>query len=154
MIKYLDIRIYPSQSLGKTGFRILMLVLILPALLIGMYFYFRGAWPVAGFLGLELLLIYVAFKISFISNRVSEHIILDEKILKICYHKQSKIVKTINLEPTWLKVQLNNNPKPDRLALTSHGKENIIGKYLSTEDRTIVAEKIKSSLHTWKNRYL
>jgi len=154
MIKYLDIKIYPSQSLGKTGFRILMLVLILPALLIGMYFYFRGAWPVAGFLGLELLLIYLAFKISFISNRVSEHIILDEKILKICYHKQSKIVKTINLEPTWLKVQLNNNPKPDRLALTSHGKENIIGKYLSTEDRTIVAEKIKSSLHTWKNRYL
>ena len=52
------------------------------------------------------------------------------------------------------KVQLNNNLIPGRLALTSHGKQNIIGKYLSTEERTIVAEKIKSSLHNWKNRYL
>ena len=154
MIKYLDIKIYPSQSLGKTGFRVLMLVFMLPAFLIGIYFSFRGAWPVAGFLGLELLLIYLAFKISFISNKVFEHITLDEKILKICYHKQNKVVRTINLEPTWLKVQINNNPRPDRLALTSHGKVNIIGKYLSKEERAIVAEKIKNSLHNWKNRYL
>ena len=154
MIKYLDIKIYPSQSLGKRGFRVLMLVFMLPAFLIGMYFYFRGAWPVAGFLGLETLLIYLAFKISFISSRVSEHITLDEQILKICYHKQNKVVSTINLEPTWLQVQINNNPRPDRLALTSHGKENIIGKYLLTEERTIVAEKIINSLHNWKNRYL
>ena len=131
-----------------------MLVFMLPAFMIGINFSFRGAWPVAGFLGLELLLIYLAFKISFISNRVSEHITLDEKILKICYHKQNKVVRTINLEPTWLKVQINNNPRPDRLALTSHGKENIIGKYLSTGERAIVAEKIKNSLHNWKNRYL
>ena len=131
-----------------------MLVFMLPAFLIGMYFYFRGAWPVAGFLGLETLLIYLAFKISFISSRVSEHITLDEQILKICYHKQNKVVSTINLEPTWLQVQINNNPRPDRLALTSHGKENIIGKYLSTEERAIVAEKIKNSLQNWKNRYL
>jgi len=154
MIKYLDIKIYPSQSLSKTGFRVLMLLFILPAFLIGMYFSFRGAWPVAGFLGLELVLIYLAFKISFISSRASEHITLDEKIFKICYHERNKVVKTINLEPTWLKVQLNNNLIPGRLALTSHGKQNIIGKYLSTEERTIVAEKIKSSLHNWKNRYL
>ena len=61
-MNYLDIKIYPNKSLTKRGLTILMAFFLLPALLIGSYFSIKGAWPVAGFLGLELLLIYILDK--------------------------------------------------------------------------------------------
>ena len=42
-----------------------MLFITIPASYIGISFYFMGAWPVLGFMGLEIILIYIAFKILF-----------------------------------------------------------------------------------------
>lgn len=153
MIKYLDIKIYPNQSLSKKGFKILIFMFLLPAFLIGGYFSFLGAWPVAGFMGLEIFLIYFAFKISHFNNKIYEHIMLDEKELRISYHSHNTLIKTISLEPTWLKIQTyNNKVSSNILSIRSHGKENFIGKFLSSGERIIMAEKLRTGLNKWKNR--
>ena len=155
MNKYLDIKIYPSQSLSRKGFRILILIFLIPACLIGTFFSLLGAWPVAGFMGLELVLIYFAFKIYLNNSKVYERIVLDDKNLRIKYYNQEKIIKTITLEPTWLKVHISNNNIPSNiLSLRSHGKENFVGMFLSPREKVVIAEKIRTGLNKWKNRYI
>ncbi len=52
----------PHRSLGPKGFLILMTALSVVSFIAGMAFYLSGAWPVLGFFGLDVVLVYVAFK--------------------------------------------------------------------------------------------
>ena len=105
---YLDIKVYPNQSLTYKGLFFLMLFITIPASYIGISFYFMGAWPVLGFMGLEIILIYIAFKILFKRSESYEHILLDKTKLKIFYNNKNKTLKEIELEPTWLQVKIED----------------------------------------------
>lgn len=151
---YLDIKIYRNQSLTTRGLYILMFFITIPASYIGISFYVLGAWPVLGFMGFEILLIYIAFKILFYKNKFYEHIILDNEKLNILFKKKNKIIKKIELEPTWVQVKIENiYENEDTLILSSHGKKIILANYLIPEERLKLAGKIKSGLREWKNQY-
>ena len=62
----------PHRSLGPTGFLVLMAASTGIAFVTGMIFLLAGAWPVLGFLGLDVLLIYAAFKLNYRSGRLYE----------------------------------------------------------------------------------
>ena len=64
--------ITPHRSLGSTGFLILMLCIGALSFACGMMFLLIGAWPVFGFLGLDVLLIYIAFRANFRAARAYE----------------------------------------------------------------------------------
>ena len=48
----------PHRSLGRKGFVVLMSVVSVVSFVTGLGFYLLGAWPVMGFFGLDVLLIY------------------------------------------------------------------------------------------------
>ena len=151
---YLDIKIYRNQSLTTRGLYILMFFITIPASYIGISFYVLGAWPVLGFMGFEILLIYIAFKILFYKNKFYEHIILDSEKLNILFKKKNKIIKKIELEPTWVQVKIEKiYENEDTLIVSSHGKKIILANYLIPEERLELAGKIKSGLREWKNQY-
>ena len=52
----------PHRSLGAVGFVVLMSLLSALSFAAGIMFYLIGAWPVVGFLGLDVLLVYLAFR--------------------------------------------------------------------------------------------
>tara|TARA_Y100001960_G_scaffold228989_1_gene240122 strand:+ start:586 stop:939 length:354 start_codon:yes stop_codon:yes gene_type:complete len=113
-----------------------------------------GAWPVLGFMGLEIILIYIAFKILFGRSESYEHILLDKDKLKIFYNKKNKTLKKIELEPTWLQVKIEDIYKnKDVLTLSSHGKKIVLGNFLIPEERLKLAKKIRYGLNEWKNQY-
>src|ERR1051326_3585663 len=62
----------PHRSLPPRGFRVLMLLLGLLSLAVGIGFVSIGAWPVCGFFGLDVALLYLAFRLSYRSARQSE----------------------------------------------------------------------------------
>ena len=151
---YLDIKIYRNQSLTTRGLYILMFFITIPASYIGISFYVLGAWPVLGFMGFEILLIYIAFKILFYKSKFYEHIILDSEKLNILFKKNNKIIKKIELEPTWVQVKIEKiYENEDTLIVSSHGKKIILANYLIPEERLKLAGKIKSGLREWKNQY-
>ena len=49
----------------------------------GLMFYLMGAWPVMGFLGLDVLLVYVAFKLNFRALRLYETVDLNGEALTV-----------------------------------------------------------------------
>ena len=59
----------PHRSLGPKGFLALMLAFGAISFATGIVFYIAGAWPVVGFLGLDVLLVYVAFRLNYRSGR-------------------------------------------------------------------------------------
>src|SRR5262245_29933371 len=62
----------PNRSLGPTGFLIFMLVLGGISFTAGMMFLIAGAWPVCGFFGLDVLLVYWAFRVNYRTARAYE----------------------------------------------------------------------------------
>ena len=62
----------PNRSLSPKGFLIFMLVLGSLSFTIGLYFLSAGAWPIFGFMGLDVLLVYWAFRVNFRSARAYE----------------------------------------------------------------------------------
>lgn len=67
---YFDAVLRPHRSLGPTGFFILMSAVCVVSFGYGIVFIMIGAWPIFGFLGLDALLIYFAFRMSYRSGRL------------------------------------------------------------------------------------
>ena len=55
----------PHRSLNRTGFLVLMAFLSVVSFAAGVAFLLMGAWPVFGFFGLDVLVIYWAFQVNF-----------------------------------------------------------------------------------------
>ena len=64
----------PHRSLCPTGFLIFMAVLGGISFVTGMVFLLAGAWPVFGFLGLDVLLVYWAFRLNYRSAQAYEQV--------------------------------------------------------------------------------
>src|SRR6266700_7694041 len=73
----------PHRSLGAVGFLVLMSLLSAVSFAAGLVFYLIGAWPIVGFLGLDVLLVYVAFRVSFHRTRAFETLRLTERALVV-----------------------------------------------------------------------
>ena len=68
----LDVVLYPHRSLPPQGFMILMIGFGAVSFVTGAVFATMGAWPVLGFFGLDVLLFYWAFRVSYRSGRLRE----------------------------------------------------------------------------------
>lgn len=67
-------RLTPYRSMGQKGFRILFGLVAGICLIIGLVFFALGLWPVLGFMGLDILLVYWAFKTNFWSAKAYEDV--------------------------------------------------------------------------------
>ena len=72
-----DAVLYPNRSLGRFGFHLLMAAIVLVSAAIGAAFVLAGAWPVTGFLGADVVLLYLAFRWNYRQGRRAEFIRLD-----------------------------------------------------------------------------
>ena len=75
--------IWPYRSLPPRGFALVMIALGVLAFCIGLGFFLMGAWPVIGFLGLELLVVWVAFKMNYRAARRRQHLTATSRQLTI-----------------------------------------------------------------------
>src|SRR5450759_3002853 len=57
--------ITPHRSLGRVGFLLLMGIFGGVSFIAGMLFLAAGAWPIFGFFGLDVLLLYWAFRLNY-----------------------------------------------------------------------------------------
>ena len=107
----------------------------------------KGAWPVFGFFGLDVLLVYIFFKINFKSGKKKERILLTSNQLIIEFYESQKIVKTFFLNPNWLKInliQLKN--QTSKLQISSINKTIIIGSFLRYQEKKQVIKSLQKVL--------
>jgi uncharacterized membrane protein len=62
----------PHRSLGRTGFMLMMTGLMFSWAVTGVIFLSHGAWPVFGFFGLDVVGLYIAFRVNYRAARARE----------------------------------------------------------------------------------
>jgi uncharacterized membrane protein len=143
----------PHRSLPLRGFGIVMAILAVGSFLIGIGFLIRGAWPVTPFFGLDVALVYLAFRLSYRSARQREHLRLTEDALTLervdVYGERQRW----RFQPFWLRVIFEErDPDSNHLSLTSHGKSVTVGSFLGPAERREVAFSLKDALSLWRRR--
>ena len=91
--------LYPHRSLGPTGFLILMSAIGGVSFITGMAFLLKGAWPVFGFFGLDVALIYAAFKLNYRSGRLYETVELTPDVLTVTRVHPVRQAGELRLQP-------------------------------------------------------
>ncbi len=143
----------PYRSLPPRGFHLLMLFLGVVSVAVGVGFVAMGAWPVCGFFGLDVLLVYVAFRLSYRSARQREVLRLSDDDFTVertdIYGRQSQW----RFQPFWLRVILEERPdESNRLLVASHGRSLVIGDFLGAPVRRDVALSLSAALARWRSR--
>ena len=143
----LDLVLYPHRSLSKTGFLVLMAAIVGCSMAVGVAFLLAGAWPVFGFFGLDVLLIYAGFRLNYRAARAYETVRLTPKTLEIVKVDPAGRAMRTELTPAWLSVDL---AEPDewskRLTLRSAGRDIEIGAFLPPEEKVGLAEALRDGL--------
>ena len=107
----------------------------------------KGAWPVFGFFGLDVLLVYICFKINFKKGKEYEIINLTKKELIIKKYGPKKLKKIYTLNPNWLKIKiLNHNSYSNRIEIISKNKSITIGSFLRPDERIEIVKLLKKAL--------
>ncbi len=115
--------------------------------IIGMVFLYAGAWPVMGFFGLDVLLIYLAFRYNYRAGRAYETVELFPKTLILTRVDKSGQSETLDFNPYWVRVLLTEWPDGQTvMRLVSHGREVVFGHFLSNEERREFAGALKLEL--------
>ena len=144
---FFDVILKPNTSLGSRGFWLLMIGISVFGLIAGVGFVAVGAWPVLGFFGLDILLIYLGFKINYRRARRYERISLGKRVLVVDQVSASGRINRWQVEPSWLRVQVTSASKHDRqLILSSHGQSVNIGSFLAPDERSELASVLKKAL--------
>ena len=150
---FLDITVLPYRSLSKKGFRNLMFIVSLIFFLVGGFFWYIGAWPVFGFLGLDVLLLYYAFKINYKAGEIFETVKIIQKNLLITRNFPSGKKQTWNLEPYWTKVEISNPARHQHnLIVKSKDKVVLLGSFLNYNDKRKLLTQIESALQLLNNK--
>src|SRR5215471_2497335 len=147
---FFDAVLYPHRSLPPRGFLVLMLLLGAVSFAAGVSFVLIGAWPVFGYFGLDVLLVYLAFRASYRSAHMHEWVRLTEDTLTVERVSQRGERRRWQFQPFWLRVVLEEREETNRLVLTSHGREVVIGGFLAPAERKSLAVALKNALHRWR----
>jgi len=147
---FFDAILYPHRSLPPRGFIVLMLVLSVVSFVAGVSFVLLGAWPILGFFGLDVLLVYLAFRASYRSARMHEWVRLTEDTLTVERVGQRGERRRWQFQPSWLRVVLEEQEETNRLVLTSHGRELVVGGFLGPMERKNLATALKQALVRWR----
>jgi len=140
--------ITPHRSLGSAGFFILMLCIGAVSFASGMVFLLLGAWPVFGFLGLDVLLIYWAFRANFRAARAYEEVTVSASELTLRKVSDQGRVREWTLNPVWVQLDrvVHEEFGIERLFLVSRGRRLPIAACLGPDEKASFAKALAAAI--------
>lgn len=113
----------------------------------GLMFYLMGAWPVMGFMGLDVLLVYLAFRINFRALRLYETVDLTQDALTVTRVAPTGRSQAWHFNPYWVRLSLDERVgRMSELSLASHGQRLVFGSFLTDPEREDFAAALKEAL--------
>jgi uncharacterized membrane protein len=144
---HFDAILTPHRSLGPLGFVILMGVVAGVNFAAGITFALRGAWPVFGFCGLDVVLFFVLFQLNYRSARMFERIRLTSNEVIVERHSAGGETDRWVFNPFWLRVSIDHPAEHhSKLVLRSHGQAVAIGGFLTPVERLELAGALREAL--------
>ena len=140
--------LHPYRSMGPSGFVWVMAFIGLILLVVSIVFFMLGAWPIIGFAGLDLLLIYWAFRRNYFEARAQEQILVTHKDIRLIRTSPKGERQQFAFNPYWVRIETRH--EDDRgmteLSLQSHGRRVEIGAFLHACERESLAKALKQAV--------
>jgi uncharacterized membrane protein len=139
----------PHRSLGPKGFLIFMLCIGGLSFISGMAFLLLGAWPVFGFFGLDVLLVYLAFRANYRSARAYEEVSVTAAELVVRKVSPRGAVRVYTLNPLWVRLDrvVHEEFGIERLFLVSRGRHLPIAGFLGPGEKQSFAAALSAALN-------
>ena len=141
--------ITPHRSLGHIGFLISMTLIAVVSFIFGLLFMSIGAWPIAGFLGIDTVLIWGAFKLNYKAAEQYEVLERNGGDLILRRFIQSKEKQMIRFVKSFTRVEMFYDEEREisgPLYLATSDKRYEIANFLGTNEKLSLAAAIKSEL--------
>src|SRR3954467_5415074 len=142
----------PHRSLNRTGFLVLMGFLSVVSFVAGLAFLLMGAWPVFGFFGLDILVIYWAFRVNFRRAQATEEITVTPWELRVRRVSHRGHVVEWVLNPLWVRLDRKTHAEfgIEKLYLVSRGRHVSVGSFLGPDEKASFAKALLAALQTAK----
>lgn len=143
--------LYPNRSLSSDGFKRVIALIVGANLLNAIIYFTVGAWPVAFFCGVDILIVWLAFKISYAQGRRHERVMLTDDALWVSRVLPSGHETRWKLSPFWVRLEIKRPVEHDtQLKLIEKGRTLILGSFLSPKERGELASALERALRDAK----
>ena len=114
----------------------------------GLAFLLMGAWPVFGFFGLDVLVIYWAFRVNFRRAQATEEISVTPSELRVRRVNHRGQVAEFVLNPLWVQLDQKIHAEfgIERLYLVSRGRRLAIASFLGPDEKASFAKALTAAL--------
>jgi uncharacterized membrane protein len=142
----------PHRSLSASGFLIVMAAIGGLSFAAGVTFLILGAWPVFGFFGLDVLLVYLAFRINYRTATALEEISVTASELKVRKVTHRGQITEWTLNPVWVRLDRETHEEfgLQRLFLVSRGRRFPIATFLSPREKASFATALGAAISAAK----
>lgn len=143
------VTISPNRSLTAAGFAILLGAIAALNLTGGVIFWYVGAWPVVGFMGLDVLLVWLAFRWNNRQALRSETIAVTGSELEFSRFFRGRLLERLVFPRSFVHVHIEHDSEREligRLLLRSKGKAYELGSFLGAEERLALAHALERAL--------
>ena len=143
-----ETRLRPHRSLSPRGFGWLMLAFGGGMLASSLPFLILGAWPIAGFMGLDVLLIYVAFRLNYRAARAYEDVCVTPIELRVEKVSARGARRQWRFNPSWVRLEREEMEEygTQKLALISRGRRLEIASFLGPDAKSDFADGLSRAL--------
>lgn len=143
---YMDAELRPHRSLSLKAFRLMLIVVILANLIVATAFIAQGAFPVAGFLGLDVLALWLAFRWNYRAGRIAEYVRVGPHRVHVASVDAKGAATHWVLNPVWARVARDGGG-----VLIRDGAGQLrIAAFLSPKERAEFAAALDLALHRAK----
>ncbi len=141
-------RLVPHRSLTRRNFHILMMLFAAASFVSTLPFVLVGAWPIAGFTGLDVALFYLAFRANFRAARAYEDVSLTPIELQIAKVSAEGVEAEWRFHPCWVRLLKEEHEEfgLQKLALVSRGQSVEIAHFLGPDEKARFAARLTEAL--------
>ncbi len=138
----------PHRSLSGAGFVMVMTFLAGTSLVVGTVFLIIGAWPVFGFFGLDVVLLYWAFRANYRTAAAYEQVTVTPSELRVRKVSHRGAVSEWALNPLWVKIDREFHEEFGivRLFLVSQGRQLPIASCLGPGEKESFAAALATAI--------
>ncbi len=144
-----SVTLTPHRSLSREGFTALMAILVLLNFAGGILFLVAGAWPITGFMGLDVLLVWWAFRQNFADAQRAERITIHNDKVTLQRRAPQGLQESLEFNRRWLRVELEHDDARElvgRLFLSYRGERTEVGRFLGSDERKSLSAALHAAL--------
>lgn len=144
----LSMRLKPHRSLTQKNFRLLIVLFSATSFISCVPFILLGAWPVAGFVGLDVAALYFAFRANFRAARAYEDLSITPFALDFAKVSAKGARAEWHFNPAWVRLDREEHEEfgTQRLMFVSHGRSVEVAPFFGPEEKANLAVSLSSAL--------